>query len=101
MARSYSTKFLISLNNSDQNKTGLALAKLCVEAGIPSVHVARVFKVSRMTIHSWFRGTKIRQSRMEEVEAFMRLVQKDMGKGILPVETTQDAKAYIDEMLGE
>lgn len=100
MARSYSTKFLINLNNSDQNVTGRALAKLCVEAGIPTVHVARVFNVSRMTVHSWFRGGDIRQSRMEEIEAFMRILKKDMDKGVLPVDTTQDAKAYIDDLLG-
>jgi transposase len=55
MPKKYSPRFLVELNNLDEEKLGVRLAKACVNADLPITDVAKVFGVSRMTIHSWFR----------------------------------------------
>lgn len=101
MPRTYSEQLLIKLNQSDANRTGVALGLICVKANIPATFVARAFGVTRMTIHSWFRGKPLRDKNRQLVEAFVGLVEKDLAAGNLPARTIKDAKQYIEEMIGE
>ena len=66
MPRSYSSKFLLTLSKPDAIMDGQLLAKLCVEANLPASYVCKVFGISRMALHTWFRGGPIRHKRPRE-----------------------------------
>ena len=101
MPRSYSSRFLLTLSKSDATLTGQNLARICVEANLPASYVCKVFGISRMALHTWFRGGPIRNKRMDTVNAFISLVQKDLDAGMLPAKNLKEAKAYIEDMLKE
>jgi hypothetical protein len=101
MPRSYSQQFLLNLHKSDLNFTGHHLAKLCVDACLPAIHVAKVFGVSRMTIHSWFRGSAIRSKKMALIDAFCRVVEKDLASGELPAKSLKEAIVYLEDITKE
>ena len=96
MARPYSEEFLLNLKNLNPKRLGVQLAKLCVKANLPAQYVAEVFGVSRMTIHSWFRGMPIRDKNCTRIENFMVLVREGLHEGDLPVSTLLDAKKYLE-----
>lgn len=101
MPRSYSNRFLLTLSKPDAILTGQVLAKVCVEANLPASYVCKVFGISRMALHTWFRGGPIRPKRIKLVDAFISLVDKDMKAGVLPARNLKEAKAYIEDMLRE
>lgn len=101
MPRSYSSRFLLTLSKPDAVMDGQLLAKVCVEANLPASYVCKVFGISRMALHTWFRGGPIRTKRMEIVNAFISLVNKDLTAGLLPAKNLKEAKAYIEDMLKE
>lgn len=101
MPRSYSSKFLLTLSKPDAVLDGQLLAKLCVEANLPASYVCKVFGISRMALHTWFRGGPIRTRRMDLISAFTKLVNEDLVAGVLPAKNLKEAKAYIEEMLKE
>lgn len=101
MPRSYSSKFLLTLNKPSAILPGQNLAKLCVEANLPASYVCKAFGISRMALHTWFRGGPIRTKRMDLVHAFISLVNKDLKAGVLPAKNLKEAKEYIEEMLRE
>ena len=101
MPRSYSNRFLLTLSKPDAIMTGQELAKLCVEANLPASYVCKVFGISRMALHTWFRGGPIRPKRLKLVDAFMSLVEKDMKAGLLPARNLTEAKNYIEDMIRE
>jgi hypothetical protein len=101
MPRSYSSRFLLTLSKPDAIMTGQILAKTCVDANLPASYVCKVFGISRMALHTWFRGGPIRPRRLSTVDAFISLVEKDMKAGILPAQNLREAKAYIEDMLRE
>lgn len=96
MARPYSEEFLLALKDFNPKRLGVQLAKLCVKANLPAQYVAEVFGVSRMTIHSWFRGKAIRDKNCTRIENFMVLVREGLHEGDLPVSTLLDAKKYLE-----
>ena len=99
MSRSYSEKFLLELYKSNANNPGIALALSCVEANLPATCVAEAFGVTRMSIHSWFRGKPLRYKHQKQVEDFLDIVTKDLKDGILlPVKTQLEARAYLAAM---
>ena len=71
MARPYGLELLQALDNELDGRLGTELARVCVRANLPTQHLAPVFGVSRMTIHSWFRGKPIRSARHGAIERFM------------------------------
>jgi hypothetical protein len=101
MPRSYSSKFLLTLNKPSAILTGQNLARICVEANLPASYVCKVFGISRMALHTWFRGGPIRNKLMNIVDAFISLVNKDLDAGVLPAKNLKEAKAYIGDMLKE
>jgi len=101
MPRSYSNGFLLTLSKEDAVQDGQLLAKVCVEANLPASYVCKVFGISRMALHTWFRGGPIRTKRMDLVNAFIALVNKDLQAGLLPAQNLKEAKAYIEDMLKE
>lgn len=99
--RSYGQKFLLELRDADPTRLGVQLGRLCVDANLPALYVAKVLKVSKTTVYEWFRGQYIRESNRRTVEAFINLVSKDMEAGTLPAKSAIDAKMYLSSMVGE
>ena len=95
MARPYSEGFLLSLQKADPTRIGVQLGKICVKANLPTTYVAEAFNVSRMSIHSWFRGQYVREKNYEKITKFIELINKGIDKGILPATTSTDAKDFI------
>ena len=85
MTRPYSDKFLLSLYEANYKKIGVKLAKVCVKANLPSLYVAKTFGVSRMTIHSWFRGSPVRDKNNTKIEKFIALVEEKAASGSLVI----------------
>jgi hypothetical protein len=101
MPRSYSNRFLLTLSKPHADAVGQELAKLCVKANLPASYVCKVFDISRMALHTWFRGGPIRPRRVVVVQAFMSLVTKDLKSGVLPAKNLKEARDYIEDMLKE
>ena len=101
MPRTYSKELIDLVNNSNPNKTGIALASACIKANLPAKYVAVALKVTRMTLYSWFRGKPIRFKNQQIVEVFTDLVESDTAKGLLPAKNTTHAKAYLEDMIGQ
>lgn len=100
MPRTYGDKLLLQLQQGDASLLGVRLGRLCVEANLPVAYVSAALGASRNTVHLWFRGQVMHESRREVVEAFMYLVEQDMANGTLPATNTKKAKAYVEGMLG-
>ncbi len=96
MARPYSEQFLISLQKADPTRIGVQLGRICVKANLPTTYVAEAFNVSRMSIHSWFRGQYVREKNYERITKFIELVNKGLDKGVLPAMSSTDAKNFIE-----
>jgi hypothetical protein len=101
MPRTYSKELIKLVKNSNPNKTGIALASACINANLPAKYVAVVLNVTRMTLYSWFRGKPIREKNRLVAEVFTDLVESDTAKGLLPAKNTAEAKAYLEDMIGE
>lgn len=100
MARPYSEKFLLELSSSTADTIGVQLARLCIKANLPATYVAVALETTRTTVYSWFRGQGIREEKRRTVETFIRLVQEDLEKGVLPTKTMKEAKQYIERISG-
>lgn len=101
MSRSYSQEFRLKLYRSDTKSLGVALGVACVEANLPAKYVAPVLNVSRMTIHSWFRGSAIRYRHHKLVSALISIIREDMSKGVLPAKSVADAKGWLRSVIEE
>ena len=100
MPRTYGDKLLLQLQQADPNLLGVQLGRLCVEANLPVAYVAAALEVSRNTVHAWFRGQVMHESKRKVVEAFMYLVEQDMKNSGLPATSMKQAKVYVEGMLG-
>lgn len=58
MARGYSSLFIQDVEDANPSLIGVQLAKICIKKDIPVADVADYFKVSRMSVYSWFRGQR-------------------------------------------
>jgi hypothetical protein len=95
MARPYSEKFLLNLYKADTKRIGVQLARACVAANLPTSYVADAFKVSRMSIHSWFRGQYVRDKNYTKIENFISIVNKGLSDGELPAFNNAAAKDFV------
>ena len=99
MARPYSERFLLDLHKADPTRIGVQLGKVCVKANLPTSYVAKAFNVSRMSIHSWFRGQYIREKNYFKIDNFLKIVQTELDKGSLPAPSLEEAKKFIDKKI--
>jgi hypothetical protein len=95
MPKSYSEKFLLEVQKVDPQAMGVKLAKLCIKTNVPISYVADRLEVSRMTVHSWFRGGKIRLSLINRVEHFIKFIEQGLADGELPAPTMVQTKDYL------
>lgn len=100
MSRTYSNKLIDEVNKANPNRTGIALARACINANLPAKYVAEALEVTRMSVYSWFRGKPVRDKNRQLIEVFTDLVESDTAKGILPAKSIAEAKAYIEGMIG-
>ena len=102
MPKSYSPEYVEMLNAVVMpDNLGIVLAKTCVKANIPLKLVAKAFGVSRMTVHTWFRGGEIRQGRKQLIVAFLKVVEEDTARGVLPLADFKSAKEYIHDLISK
>jgi len=94
MPRNYSEQFLIAVNKLDEDSVGVKLAKACVMANLPAQYVADAIGVSRMTIHSWFRGKPIRDKNTKQIKALLILINDTFADGSLPALNMAEAKNF-------
>ena len=95
MARPYSEEFKLGLKRADPTRIGVQLGKVCVKANLPTTYVAEAFNVSRMSIHSWFRGQYVRDKNYQRIAKFIDHVNDALDKGILPAPDMTVAKNYL------
>lgn len=100
MPRGYSQKLLLQLQNTDMMLLGARLARLCVEANLPASYIAKALQVSNTTVHKWFRGSGIRESKRLVVESLMNIIEEDLKTGRLPVTDIKQARIYMAEISG-
>lgn len=101
MPPAYSSDFVNAVQTAPVRGLGQELALACIDANLPAAYVAQVLGVTRMTLHTWFRGGEIRQKRHWKIDVFMKLVKEDMSRGILPAKTLREARSYLQEMCDE
>jgi hypothetical protein len=101
MARSYGVKFKEELAANEATTLGVTLGKLCVEARIPAAYIAAALNTTGTTVYSWFRGQGIREGKRQIVEVMIDFIKEDLANKILPVATQQDAKKYIESIMGK
>ena len=102
MPKKYSQEFLLNLNTLDGDRIGVQLAKACVNADLPITEVAKIFKVSRMTMHSWFRGAAVRDKNTQKIKAFLTALndvwteQFENQTEELPLADQKLARAFLE-----
>jgi len=71
--RGYSYRLVQANRAADSKHIGVKLGKWCIANEMPVGEVADIFKVSRMTIYSWFTGTSNpHKAKAEKIEKFLR-----------------------------
>ena len=100
MPKSYSPEYIASLNAVRMyDNLGVTLARACVKANLPLKLVAKILGVSRMTVHTWFRGGPIRPGRARLVQLLLKTIEVDTARGLLPLADFKDAKEYVHELI--
>ena len=69
MAKGYSILLADQNKAADSTLVGVQLGRVCINKDIPVTDVADFFKVSRMTVYSWFRGNaKVSGKHIEKMQ---------------------------------
>jgi hypothetical protein len=99
--RRYSPDFVEFLDARNvEDGIGIVLAKKCVKANLPMTVVSKILGVSRQTIHTWFRGGAIQSDRLDMIDAFMAIIDRDLAEGVLPLQDFKEAKKYYLDFIG-
>jgi predicted DNA-binding protein YlxM (UPF0122 family) len=105
MPKKYSQSFLLSLNKADNERLGVQLAKACVRADLPITEVARVFGVSRMAVHNWFRGGAIRDKNVTRIKQFLKALNEawveefERKTAGLPLPNQSQARTFLEDRI--
>jgi hypothetical protein len=90
---------MLAVHQLDDERLGVQLAKACIDNNIPATYVADVMGVSRMTIHSWFRGKPLRDKNATLVKQFINLITEGVSTGSLPAQKMNEAKDFIEKSI--
>lgn len=102
MPKSYSPEYIEAINEVGMyDNLGIVMARACIKANIPIKLVAKFFGVSRMTVHTWFRGGPIRSGRVPLINAFLSIIEEDTAKGVLPLADFSSARQYMNRLIEE
>lgn len=99
MPRPLSSRLLEQLENAEET-LGVSLAKLCVNAKLPVLYASVMLGVSRMAMHTWFRGGNIRAEHAAKIKKFIQLIEDDIQSGVLPKKTLEETKEYAEAFAG-
>lgn len=99
MPRPLSSRLIEQLESAEET-LGVSLAKLCIKAKLPVLYTSVMLDVSRMTLHTWFRGGNIRAEHAAKIERFIQLIQDDIQSGVLPKKTLEETKEYAEAFAG-
>jgi len=98
MPRSYSPEFIKAINRVKMyDNLGVTLARACIKANLPLISVAKLMGVSRMTVHTWFRGGEMHPKSADAVKTLLKVIEVDTAKGLLPLADFKAARAYVRE----
>jgi len=100
MARTLCPDLVHRIESAEADTLAMQLAKVAVEAKLPVMYVASMLGISRMTLHTWYRGGDVRESRRPKIEAFIALIEQDIQDGVLPKSTLLEAKDYAERFSG-
>ena len=98
MSGRYSSALRRSVLAAPASSLGVRLANACIQANLPAALVSQVLGVTRVTVHNWFRGGKIKPVNVERIEALMHLIDGDMKLGVLPAKSLDAAYSYLNQM---
>ncbi len=96
MPRPLSERFILGLDKADESKDGVKLARACIKANLAIKYVAEGLGVSRMTLHTWFRGGDIRQRNIIKVKKFINIIEQGLADGVLPADNLASAKVFVE-----
>lgn len=102
MPKKISQQYIATIDQLDDEKYGVRLAKASIAAEIPMSYLAKVFGVSRMTMHSWFRGSPIRENNIIKIKKFLAILNQQWeskDNNYLPVKNNKQAKKLIDQKI--
>lgn len=74
MPTGYSLLTVEAIRNADQRLLGVKLGQICLKNNIPVTDVAEFFKVSRVTVYNWFKGTAVVSGK--HAERMTKLIEK-------------------------
>lgn len=77
--------------DAPETELGDVLAKLAIEKEAPMFVVAKALGVSRMTVHSWFRGLKVSSRRAAAVQQLIDKLREHPDQ----FQTPSDALEYL------
>jgi hypothetical protein len=95
MVAVYSEQFLLKLARTTSSQLGIRLGKVCVDANLPPLQVAKALNVSRWSVYRWFRGADIKAKDRDSIASFISMVEGGLANGVLPALTLSDAKRYL------
>jgi hypothetical protein len=98
MARNLSEELMRDLYAEGNDNLGARLGRACVDAHICASHVALVMDVSRMTVHSWFRGNNVRLRYREAIEALIVTIKRDTEARVLPAHNLATSREYVTKL---
>lgn len=100
MARPYSPELLEALNSSPDS-VGKLLGRTCLKLNLPMSYIHELLGVSRMTLHSWYRGSGIRKRHESKVDDLLKILEEQTASGRLPAKDLQDGKDFIEFLTGK
>lgn len=98
MPRPYSPEFIDAINKVKMyDNLGVKLARACIKANLPLNAVSKLLGVSRMTVHTWFRGGDMHPKSADMVRTLLKVIEVDTARGALPLADFKEARAYVRE----
>lgn len=99
MPRSYTAEFIKDLDTKTvKDGIQILLAKRCVKAKLNTTLVAKLMNVSRMTVHSWFRGKPMKEDKVPIAQALIKIIDEDLAKGVLPIKDYKSSIEYYKSL---
>lgn len=98
MARPLSPELFAALN-AKPDSIGKQLGRFCLANNLPMAYINQLLGVSRMTLHSWFRGSGIRGRHAADVRRLLEFLEQEVEDGRLPATDQHDGKAFLEDVL--
>lgn len=75
--RGYSKRIMDANAKADASSLGVLLGRYCIEHDISAVEIAKIVRVSKMTIYKWFTGEwEPRPQYLTRIEAILKTLKR-------------------------